>query len=94
MRPIVAIADASFGGDEPPGIYARTEDDVPAHCAPESLRTVGEVTLETLDTLGSRLAKIDRFARSPLGPVEGGELPVDEETTPAARESDQPDGSR
>jgi hypothetical protein len=66
VRPVLAIEDTVFGGEEAPGIYADTEDDDLAHCAPESLETVGVVSLAALETIGERLAKIDRFARSPL----------------------------
>lgn len=66
LRPVVALVDTSFGGGEPPGPYAGTEDDDLEHCSPESLRVVGEVTLEALGSIGTRLAKIDRFADSPV----------------------------
>jgi len=65
VRPVVGIADTAFGGDEPPGLYAGTEQDVLAHCAPASLEAVGAVTLEVVDTIGRRLARIDRFTRTP-----------------------------
>ena len=67
---IVTLTDTSFGGDEPPGLYAGNPDDTIERCSKESLETVGLVTLETLDTLSGRLARIDRFSRSP---VEGAE---------------------
>lgn len=70
VRPVIAIGDTAFGGAEPPGVYADTEEDDLAHCAPESLETVGVVSLAALETIGERLAKIDRFARSPLTEVE------------------------
>lgn len=70
VRPVVAIADSAFGGDAPPGIYADTEQDDLAHCAPQSLATVGQVSLEAIETIAARLAKIDRFTRSPLAPVD------------------------
>jgi hypothetical protein len=65
VRPVVAIEDTVFGGDEAPGLYAGNEGDVPAHCAPESLEAVGAVAIEAVETIGARLAKIDRFARTP-----------------------------
>jgi glutaminyl-peptide cyclotransferase len=66
VRPTVAIEDTAFGGEAPPGIYADTEQDDLEHCSPESLETVGAVSLAAIETIGDRLAKIDRFARSPL----------------------------
>jgi len=66
LRPVVALIDTSFGGSEPPGPYAGTEDDDLEHCSSESLRVVGEVTLEALGSIGTRLAKIDRFSESPV----------------------------
>jgi hypothetical protein len=64
LRRVVAIEDPVFGGDEPPGFFAG-EDDAVDHCAQESLESVGMVALEALDAIGRRLAKIDRFARTP-----------------------------
>jgi hypothetical protein len=69
LRRVVAIEDTAFGGDEAPGLYAGKEDRI-EHCAPESLETVGLVTLEAIDTIGKRLAKIDRFARMPTAEPE------------------------
>jgi hypothetical protein len=70
VRPVVAIVDTSFGGDEPPGIYAGTEEDTIEHCAPQSLETVGVVSLDAIGTIGERLAKIERYSRSPTADVE------------------------
>jgi Peptidase family M28 len=70
VRPVVAIADSAFGGDAPPGIYADTEQDDLAHCAPQSLATVGQVAVEAIETIAARLEKIDRFTRSPLAPID------------------------
>jgi hypothetical protein len=66
LRRVVLIMDTSFGGDEAPGFYADTEDDTVERCSPQSLETVGEVTLVSLREIGARLAKIDRFADAPL----------------------------
>ena len=74
VRSVVAIVDTSFGGGAPPGAYADSEDDDLAHCAPESLDSVGRVSIEALDTIAWRLAKIDRFAGSP-GEGSGGPTP-------------------
>jgi hypothetical protein len=62
LRGVVLITDSSYGGDEPPGAWANSEDDTPERCSPQSLATVGMVTLEALDQIGHRLAKIDRLA--------------------------------
>jgi hypothetical protein len=64
VRPVVAIEDTAFGGKEAPGIYAG-RDDVLAHCAPESLEAVGRVASEAVESIATRLAKIDRFSRMP-----------------------------
>ena len=65
VRSVVAIVDTSFGGGAPPGAYADSEDDDLAHCAPESLDSVGRVSIEALDTIARRLVKIDHFADLP-----------------------------
>jgi hypothetical protein len=70
VRPVVALSDTRYGGDAVPGTFAETADDTVERCAPESLEAVGVVTLEALDTIGRRLAKIDRFTRSPLSEAE------------------------
>jgi hypothetical protein len=62
LRRALAIVDTSFGGDEPPGVYANTEDDDLEHVSAESLRVVANVTLEALEAISQRFAKIDRFA--------------------------------
>jgi hypothetical protein len=64
LRQIVSIVDTSFGGDQPPGLYAGTAQDTIERCSPESLETVGVVALEALDAISKRLGKIDRFAGS------------------------------
>lgn len=78
VRPTVAIEDTVFGGEAPPGIYADTEQDDLEHCSRESLESVGVVSLAAIETIGDRLAKIDRFARSPLielEPAAGADAP-------------------
>ncbi len=62
VRQVVSILDTSFGGDQPPGLYSGTAQDTLERCAPESLESVGEVVLEALDAISTRLAKLDRFA--------------------------------
>lgn len=64
LRRVVAVVDNRYGVGEPPGSYWRSEDDLPRNCSPDSLATVGRVTLAALDQIGQRLTKIDRFARS------------------------------
>lgn len=66
VRPVVAIVDDRFGGPTPPGLYAHSKQDDLAHCSAASLGAVGEVTLEAVARLEERLARIDRFASSPL----------------------------
>jgi Zn-dependent M28 family amino/carboxypeptidase len=63
---IIALQDTSFGGGDPPGAFANSEQDNLEHCAPESLEIVGRVILEGLDEISARLRKIDRFASSPM----------------------------
>jgi hypothetical protein len=75
LRRALLVMDSSFGGDEAPGIYADTEDDTLERCSPASLEAVGEVTLETLEDIGARLAKIDRFAEAPLREPVGPPVP-------------------
>ena len=64
LRQIVSIVDTSFGGDQPPGLYAGTAQDTIERCSPESLETVGVVVLEGLESISKRLGKIDRFTGS------------------------------
>jgi hypothetical protein len=87
VRPVVAIVDTAFGGDAPPGVYADSEEDAIVHCAPESLEVVGTVTLRALETIGRRLAKIDRFSQSPLAELEAppeASDPIPDSEAPAA----------
>jgi hypothetical protein len=70
VRGAVAIADTRYGGDAVPGAFSESAEDTLEHCSPESLESVGVVALEALDTIGRRLAKIDRFIRAPLAEVE------------------------
>jgi hypothetical protein len=78
LRGVVLITDSSYGGDEPPGAYANSEDDTPERCSPQSLATVGMVTLEALDQIGQRLAKIDRLAKK---------KPAEPQAAPSASEA-------
>jgi Zn-dependent M28 family amino/carboxypeptidase len=63
FRGVVQVTDSSYGGEVPPGAWANSEDDTPERCSPRSLEAVGAVTLEALDRIAGRLAKIDRFTR-------------------------------
>lgn len=80
----VVIADPRFGGPDVPGSHAGTERDSLERCSADSLGVVGEVSLEALDRIAARLARIDRFRRSPLeDPLretrpDGGQVPVGE----------------
>ena len=56
VRPVVAVVSASSS----PGAKAGDT------CSAPSLDAVGAVTLDALDAIGRRLAKIDRFSRAPL----------------------------
>lgn len=71
----VVISDPRYGGSDWPGHYAGTEEDTAAHCSPDSLEIVGEVVLEALDRISARLARIDRFYRTPLSDPLGGAAP-------------------
>ena len=64
VRPVVAIEDTAFGGGDAPGSHAGKED-VLEHCAPDSLQIVGRVAVAAVESIATRLAKIDRFARTP-----------------------------
>jgi hypothetical protein len=45
-------------------------------CAPQTLEAVGSVAVDTLDTIGRRLAKIDRFSKTPLAATAEGVSPA------------------
>lgn len=78
MRRMVAIVDSRYGGEAEPGTYAGTEHDTLEHCAPESLETVGIVTLAALDDIMDLLQRVDRYARRPaLEPAPSAPLPED-----------------
>jgi hypothetical protein len=69
FRGVVLLTDPAYGGSEPPGAHANSEDDTPERCSPQSLASVGAVAFEALDHIAQRLAKIDRFAQ-PAPPAE------------------------
>ncbi len=68
MRRSVAIVDDAYGGEEPPGTFANSEEDTLEHCSAESLATVGAVSEEAVRGIARRLAKIDSFVRRPIPP--------------------------
>jgi hypothetical protein len=95
LRRVVALVDPSFGGGDPPGALAGTEDDDLEHCSAASLGIVGEVMLEGLASISSRLAKIDRFAASPRGSREAmrlEHLELDREEGEGAAQAPEPPG--
>jgi hypothetical protein len=61
LRRVVLLTDPSYGGELPPGNFANSEDDTSEHCSPQSLASVGAVTLEALGRISERLAKVDRL---------------------------------
>lgn len=81
LRRIVSIVDNSFGGEEPPGTYAGTDQDTMDRCSPESLDAVGRVLLEGLEAISKWLIKIERFSQLPLD-VPPGPEPQQEITEP------------
>lgn len=95
LRPVVALKDVNYLGeafdDGPPD-----PGDTPEKCSPDSLAAVGEVTLEALDAISRRLARIDRFAEEPLTAVVGpeevpeAEEPSEAEPAPAPAEIPEP----
>ena len=78
FRGVVSITDTAYGGNEPPGAFANSEDDTVERCSPQSLASVGAVTIEALDRISERLAKIDRFVKSATPPAPG-ETPTPEQ---------------
>jgi hypothetical protein len=62
MPRVVWIHDPWYGGDTMPGEYYGGPDDVRDHCAPQSLHTVGVVTLAALRQISARLEKIDHVS--------------------------------
>ncbi len=91
FRSVVLITDPSYGGDEPPGAYANSEDDTPERCSPQSLAAVGTVTLEALDRIGERLAKIDRYAKKSVKPPPPAPVATEPEITAPAEEPPAPE---
>jgi Zn-dependent M28 family amino/carboxypeptidase len=65
----VALVDSSFAAEPPGGPTAQApaaaEADDLAHCSPQSLASVSAVTLDALEAITRRLAKIDRFSAAP-----------------------------
>ena len=90
---VVGLSDTSFGGDEPPGLYANSEDDDLEHCSPESLETVGAVALEALEVFTKRIANVVRSTRAtPAEPVEVPTEPLEpEQPSPEQGEAAPPE---
>ena len=86
IRRIVSIVDTAYGGDEPPGLYAGTEQDTLDHCSPERLGAVGGVVLEGFEAISRWLIKIERFSELPLE--------ASPESEPAAAESSRDETRR
>jgi hypothetical protein len=82
LRRVVALVDSSEGVED---IAGSVEPDDLEHCSKSSLDAVGRVTLEALGSIGRRLAKIDRFAESPLEATEDFDLGVSSPPAPAER---------
>jgi len=99
MPRVVALHDPWYGGDEAPGEYAGGEHDVRDHTAPQSLHTVGVVSLAALRDISARLEKVDRLSgraervreESAEPPRLTGE-PVEAAPEPEAAPDDEPSG--
>lgn len=61
VRGVVALSAASPAESAPSSAGG---------CTPPVLAAVGDVSLDALDAIGRRLAKIDRFSRAPIAAVE------------------------
>jgi hypothetical protein len=90
MPRAVAIVDTRLGPDG-----AAAGDDAGAavddldHASPESLALVGGVSLDAIRSIAERLAKIDRFVRSPIAAGADDDEPADAAATPTG----PPDGA-
>jgi hypothetical protein len=83
MPRAVAIVDTRLGPDAPaPDAEGEPVDDL-AHSSPESLGVVGAVCLDALGSIAERLAKIDRFVRSPIGAGQPAAEPAEPAPAPA-----------
>jgi len=86
MPHVVSIQDPWYGGDESPGEYWGA-DDRREHCSPESLATVGVVTLAALRQISDQLEKIDglsgRAERRRMEVMEPSEITGEEVEEPA-----------
>ncbi len=78
LRRVVALSEVELvvEPEEAPEDAASAEDaevaeaPAPAQCTRESLESVGIVVLEAMDAITARLAKVDRFAKTPLASTE------------------------
>jgi hypothetical protein len=82
MPRAVAIVDSRLGPDAPaPDAAGEPADDL-AQSSPESLAVVGAVCLDALGSIAERLAKIDRFVRSPIAAGQTAAEPAPGPATP------------
>lgn len=87
-RRVVSILGPGSGDEDPAGAPAGGAGDTPERCSPESLQTVGEVSLVTLRRLAERLRKVDRLTgRDERRPREPGPPPEAPEPSEAPPES-------
>jgi hypothetical protein len=82
MPRVVAIVDTRLGPDSAASGADAPVDDL-AHASPDSLAVVGAVSLDALGSITERLAKIDRFVRSPIAAGEAAAEPAPDAATPA-----------
>jgi hypothetical protein len=61
----VALMDSTREQEEAPDLAAGSEDDDLAHCSARSLDAVASVSLDALQAISRRLAKVDRFSAAP-----------------------------
>jgi len=90
FRGVVLLTDPAYGGGEAPGAWANSEDDTEERCSPQSLATVGAVTLEALAEISQRLAKIDRFSQRAPAEAGAGKVPAAEPAPSTPSETSAP----
>jgi hypothetical protein len=83
MPRAVAIVDTRLGPDAAAPDAAGEPADELAQSSPESLALVGAVCLDALGSIAERLAKIDRFVRSPIAAGQTAAEPAPAPATPA-----------
>jgi hypothetical protein len=80
FRRVLAIKDPRYGGEDPPGAFWNTEEDVLARVSSGSLGAVGRVSHEALQDAAALLQRVDRFATKRVD--EPAPTPGDGETVP------------